>query len=284
MLYDDWHVFRRLSFTHALHPAHPSPLGRTMNISAAAGGPGTAHRPGSRFKHQTRLARLLAGPPWNNAQGGNICTLSPGDSQSFPFRCTETEDAPIRGRLSHLCGLKGEIRPFPRGEARRWVARRTGRREAHLPPSDFHTLDWLFSHGFQGFDQQPPVKTMQRVSNPTCCVKRAFPKDPNTHTHTHTRCSVPWAQGGGWSSFRAGVPSAAAATVTCWGRQLTLGSAAVSQSEAACSAQEGGDTMNLQRLPAVLGANTWRRTCGPAGCHSGALKGFLLKSPLKAYF
>lgn len=125
MLYDDWHVFRWNSFTHALHSAHPSPLGRTIKISAAAGGPWTALRPGSHFKRQARLARLLAGPPGNNAQGGNICTLSPGGSQSFPFRCMETEDAPIRGPPSHRCSLKGEICPFTCGEARQWLACRT---------------------------------------------------------------------------------------------------------------------------------------------------------------
>lgn len=53
-------------------------------------------------------------------------------------------------------------------------------------------------------------------------------------------------------SLGEGKPLAAAATVTCWGRQLTLGSTAVSQSEAAYSAQEGGDTMNFQQLPELV--------------------------------
>lgn len=117
-------MVRRRSFTHALHSAHPSPLGRTLSISAAAGGPGTAQRPGSRFKRQARLARLLEGPPGNNALGGNICTLSPGGSQPPPpphptpprFAARRQRMHQSEGGSGHLSGLKGEIRPFTRGE------------------------------------------------------------------------------------------------------------------------------------------------------------------------
>lgn len=94
--------------------------------------------PGSRFKRQARLARLSAGPPGNNAQGGNICTLSPGGSQSFPFLlhgdrgCTNQ-----RAALASL-RFKGRDLSF---YVRRGSSMTRLPDEAHLTPSDFQTLD-----------------------------------------------------------------------------------------------------------------------------------------------
>lgn len=187
-------------------------------------------------------AGLLAGPPGNNAQGGNICTLSPGGSGSFSFRCSETEDAPIRGRLWHLRSLNGEIRPLTCG------------REAHLTAADFQKLDGLFSRVSQGCEHQPPRKTMQNITDLTCRRKRACLKNTRAGAPLRPQ-SVSRGSGQGVvfvQSLREGESSAAAALVTRWGGQLTLGSAAVSQSAAAYSAQEGGDTTNLQQLPALV--------------------------------
>lgn len=66
-----------------------------------------AATPGMKAPHQARLTfqtdgsfGFFASPSRNNVPGGNIWTLSPGALWALSLRCrTETEDAPIRGRL-----------------------------------------------------------------------------------------------------------------------------------------------------------------------------------------
>lgn len=287
MLCDDWRVLRRRSFTHALHSAHPSPLGRTVNISAAAGGPGTAHRPGSRFKRRARLARLLAGPPGNKALGGNICTLSPGGSQPSPaprpLRCTETEDAPIRGRLWHLCGLKGEIR--------RWVACRTGRRGGlishHLTFRRSIDRPHMSLSGFWSAGSSEDNAT-RFIIQPAVSNEPSPKTQIHTHTHRkHSPESFALAQGGGWSWLEVsgrGKPSAAAATVTCSGET-------VNPWQRSCQSKPGGSFCTRgwwhHQLPATVGGG-WGPTHDGAPVGRPAVtqvhsKACLLKRPLKAW-
>lgn len=101
MLRDGWHTcLGDAPATHATHFAKRGGLlGKGPVQSFAA-------TPGMKAPHQAWLTfqtdgsfGFFSSPSRNNVPGGNIWMLSPGALWGFSLRCcTETEDAPIRGR------------------------------------------------------------------------------------------------------------------------------------------------------------------------------------------